>query len=208
MKPKRCSAIVLAGGRSSRMGSDKASLPWMGATMLESVAGKLGRGFNDVIVVARANQEAAVAGLPASVQAVWDAEPWQGPVTALRIGLATARHPIAFVCACDLPLLDLGLALALCDLAARHDAAIPLVKGRLQVLHAAYRKSCLPALDQMIGRGERKLQDLAPMLDVRTADEAEMRRLDPELRSFFNVNTPDDYARALRLAGQPPRARH
>jgi molybdopterin-guanine dinucleotide biosynthesis protein A len=190
------------------MGSDKASLPWMGVTMLEFVAEQLVHGFGDVVVVTGPNQRAAVTGLSAPVRVVSDAEPWQGPVKALRLGLATARHQTAFVCACDLPLLNLDLALALCDLAAGHDAAIPIVKGRLQVLHAAYHKSCLPALDDLIGRGDRRLQDLAPLLDVRTVREAEVTAHDAELYSFFNVNTPEDYQRALRLAGQPPRARH
>ena len=81
-----------------------------------------------------------------------------------------------------------------------------MVHGRLQVLHAAYRKSCLPALDAMIARGDRRVQDLAPALDARIVSEAEVVPYDPQLLSFFNVNTPEDLARAeLWINEQTPR---
>ncbi len=196
-------AIVLAGGRSSRMGADKAGMPWGGATMLERIVARLSRGFADVVVVAGVNQGAAVsASLGAAARVVTDIEPFEGPVGALRLGLDAVHADVAFACACDLPFLNIDLALALCQGAANHDAAIPLIEGRPQVLHAAYRKSSLPALDAMIARGARKLLELAPLLDVRALSAEEIRRYDPELLSFFNVNTPEDYARALRLAGK------
>jgi molybdopterin-guanine dinucleotide biosynthesis protein A len=85
-------------------------------------------------------------------------------------------------------------------MAAGHDATIAKIAGRFQVLHAAYGKSCRSALDAMISRGERRLQDLVPLLDVRIVGEDEIRPHDPELLSFFNVNTPEDYASARALA--------
>ena len=200
----RRSAIVLAGGRSSRMGANKAALAWGGGTMLERVLAELSRGFDDLVVVAGPRLSAAASALTgAAARIVSDRGEFEGPVTALRLGLATVHAEVAFVCACDLPFVNATLALELCDMVAGHDAAIPVVQGRVQVLHAAYRKSCVPALDSMIGRGARKLQDLAPMLDARMVAEGELRAHDPELLSFFNVNTPEDYARALRLAGMP-----
>jgi molybdenum cofactor guanylyltransferase len=184
------------------MGSDKAALPWDGGTMLERIVAQLRRVFADIVIVAGEHQRTAVSGLSdTAVRAVWDAEHWDGPVRALRLGLSTAREETAFACACDLPLLDAGLALALCDLAGGHDAAIPMVEERLQMLHGAYRKSCLHALDAMIARGAHRLRELAPALDVRLVNEDELRQHDPQLLSFFNVNTPEDYARALRLSG-------
>ena len=203
MKPEECSAIVLTGGRSARMGSDKVALSLDGGTILQRIVHRLRLCFDDIVLVAGTHQQAALSGLGAAdVRTVWDAKPWQGPVKALHLGLATARAETAFACACDLPMLDTGVALALCDLARGHDAAIARVDGRLQMLHAAYRKSCLAALDSMIANGNRRLRELAPMLDVRLVNEDELRRYDPQLLSFFNVNTPEDYARALRLAGK------
>jgi molybdopterin-guanine dinucleotide biosynthesis protein A len=200
MAAKSGSAIVLAGGRSSRMGSDKGALPWGEATILERVVAELSAAFDDLVVVAGASQAAAMPGSSAAgARVVLDTGAFEGPVQALRLGLATVRAEVAFACACDLPFLNARLALALLNMAAGHDAAMPLVQGRLQVLHAGYRKSCMPALDAMIARGARKLQDLAAQLDVRRVGEDELRPYDSDLLSFFNVNTPEDYAHALRL---------
>ncbi len=200
------SAIVLAGGRSSRMGADKAALRIGGITMLGRVVAELGRAFDDIVVIAGT----AVAD-PASelsspfVRIMRDSQAFEGPVKALRLGLATVRTEVAFACACDLPLVNAALAAALCAMADPHAAALPMVHGRLQVLHAAYRKSCLPALDAMIARGDRRLQDLAPQLHARIVSEAEVLPYDPDLLSFFNVNTPADFARAeLLIKGQSP----
>lgn len=185
------------------MGADKAALAWDGVTMLERLVAELSRGFDDLVVVGPRRDAAASAWSGTAARLVWDRGEFEGPVKALRLGLATVHAEVAFACACDLPFVNAKLALALCDMAASHDAAIPVIQGRLQVLHAAYRKSCLPAFDATIGRGARKLQDIAPLLDARMVAEDELRAYDPELLSFLNINTPRDYARALRLAGKP-----
>ncbi len=202
------SAIVLAGGRSSRMGADKAALPIGGVTMLARVVAALGRDFGEVAVISGTlvtNQDSELA--QPFVRIMRDSVAFEGPVKALRLGLATVQTGVAFACACDLPFVNAALAAALCAMAERCDAAIPMVHGRLQVLHAAYRKSCLPALDAMIARGGRRLQDLAPRLNARIVSEAEVLAYDPDLLSFFNVNTPEDFARAeLLVNGQTPRA--
>jgi molybdopterin-guanine dinucleotide biosynthesis protein A len=186
------------------MGADKASLAWDRSTILQRMVAELARRFDDLVVVAGPLRGApAPAWSGTDARLVRDSEAFQGPVLALRLGLATVHTEVAFVCACDLPFVNADLALALCDIAAGHDAAIPMVDGRMQVLHAAYRKSALPALDAMIERGTRKLQDLVYRLDARMVAADDLRAYDPELRSFLNVNTPEDYARALPLAGKP-----
>jgi len=208
MAATRPSAIVLAGGRSSRMGADKASLVIGGITMLGRVVAELGLAFEDVAVVAgtAAADSASELSQP-FVRIMRDSEAFAGPVKALRLGLATVRTEVAFACGCDLPLVSSALAAALCAMAEQRDAAIPMVNGRLQVLHAAYRKSCLPVLDAMIARGDRRLQDLAPRLHARIVSEAEVLPYDPDLLSFLNVNTPEDFARAeLLIKGQSPRS--
>jgi molybdenum cofactor guanylyltransferase len=196
------SAIVLAGGRSSRMGADKGALRLGGTTILERVVKELRRGFDEVVIVAGPATD--VASLPSTpgLRLVREATAFQGPVGALRLGLAAARAGVSFACACDLPFVSAKLAAALCEMVGDRDAAIPLVGGRLQMLHAAYGKSCDDMLAAMIGRGARRLRDLAPSLDARIVSEDELRPYDPELRSFFNVNTRADYARALRMVGE------
>jgi molybdenum cofactor guanylyltransferase len=197
------SAIVLAGGRSSRMGADKAALRLGGFTIIERMVAELTRGFDEVVIVAGARSIAPASVLAAgSVRMLRDPVAFEGPVKALRLGLGAIRAEVGFACACDLPFVNVRLAAELCAMAAGHDAAIAKVAGRLQVLHAAYRKSCLPAIDTMIGREERRLQDLVPVLDARIVGEDEVLPYDLELLSFFNVNTPEDYAQARKLAAK------
>jgi molybdopterin-guanine dinucleotide biosynthesis protein A len=181
------------------MGADKTALRIGGATMLERVVARLAVSFAEVVVIAATAVTDASALSQPFVRIIRDSKPFEGPVKALRVGLTNVHSEVAFACACDLPLVNAALAAGLCAMAERRDAAIPLIHGRLQVLHAAYRKSCLPALDAMLARGGRRLRDLAPALDARIVGEAEVLAQDPQLLSFFNVNTPEDHARAELL---------
>ena len=130
---------------------------------------------------------------------------YAGPAVALVRGLAAARNEISFVCSCDLPLLRAEVAQALCDwlreMPSSCAAVIPEISGRLQPLAAAYRRACGPMIAAIAADGESRLTAITMRLNTRQAGEAELRRLDLELLSFLNVNTPEDYARALRLAG-------
>ncbi|HTT75659.1 MAG TPA: molybdenum cofactor guanylyltransferase, partial [Candidatus Binataceae bacterium] len=122
------SAVILAGGRSSRMGRDKASLPFGGVTILERIVGELARHFDELIVAAGAAMPDAVPpprGLPPNVTLLHDDAPYQGPVGALARGIALAHHPIVFACSCDLPLLNGAVAHALCVTLDGYDAVIP-----------------------------------------------------------------------------------
>jgi len=198
------SAVILAGGRSSRMGRDKGALAFGGVTILERIVRELGRHFEEIIIVAAPPERAQASEpfaicLPSGVTLLHDETPYQGPVGALARGLEHARHTIVFACSWDLPLIKGKVARALCDMAFGYEAAIPEAGGRLQPLHAAYgREAAVGALQAMEAEGERRLTALALRLRIRRVSEAEIRPLDPELLSLLNVNTPEDYARALR----------
>jgi len=194
------SAIVLAGGRSSRMGTDKAALAWNGATMIQRTVAELGRRFEDVIVIAGASQAGAMSLLSGTdARVIFDRQPFQGPVTALHLGLNAVKGDVAFACGCDLPFLNSELAQALCVMAAGYDAAIPMIQGRLQVLHGAYHRNAAAKLQAMIEAGRQRRQEVVALLRARVVNEDELRRYDQDLLSFFNVNTPADFERALQL---------
>jgi molybdopterin-guanine dinucleotide biosynthesis protein A len=204
------SAVILAGGRSSRMGLPKAALPFGPSTMLEHLIDTLSGSFAEIIVVA-----APLRDEPFSIDRSFkhraeltierDDTAFAGPVGALRRGLLRALNKIVFACSCDIPLLQSDLAQALCAMVGDDDAAIPTIDGRLQPLCAAYRRDrASAALVAMEAVGERRLSLIGEQLKVRTIDESTLRIIDPELRSFLNVNTADDYARALRLACAAP----
>jgi molybdenum cofactor guanylyltransferase len=184
------------------MGRDKGSLSFGDKTILERIVDELSRHFDDLIVVAAPPAQAsaiAALNLPAHITMLHDDSPFEGPVGALARGFAQAKNPAVFACSCDLPLLNGKVARALCTMLGEFDAVIPEIALQLQPLHAAYRRErSLTALRAMERQGERRLRALALRLYVRHMGEAEFRLRDPDLHSLLNVNTPEDYVRALR----------
>lgn len=195
------SAIVLAGGRSSRMGQPKAALDFGGVPILTRIICELKRRFAEIVVVAGPESEDSLQiDLPA-IKVIRDETAYQGPLDALRRGLDAVSNEIAFACSCDLPLLDSDVAAAIVAMLGDFDAAIPIVGEKLQPLHAAYRKRCASALAALAARGESRLGAIADAVNTRRIFENDLLVLDPQLNSFFNLNTLDDYQRALKIAG-------
>jgi molybdopterin-guanine dinucleotide biosynthesis protein A len=184
--------IVLAGGRSSRMGAPKAGLEWHGSTLLAHVADVVGRAAGPVVVVRAPGQE-----LPAlsGVRVVEDAREGRGPLEGLRAGLRALdpRVEAAYVAAVDLPFLPpAAVRRALEALAGGAGAAVPRAGGRAHPLAAAYRPpTALPAAEALLAEGRSRMGDLLERLEVAWLDEA------PE--ALLNLNTPADYARARAL---------
>jgi molybdenum cofactor guanylyltransferase len=201
------SAIILAGGKSSRMGRAKAALPFGGVTILERILAELGQGFEQIVVVAaRADTESypveSIIRGARGVVLVRDEDSYAGPVAALVRGLGAADGDTVFACSCDLPLLRVEVARFLCDRIDGFDAAIPRVDNRAQPLCAAYRRSARAAIEAIAAGGERRLTAIVSRLNARTVPEAELLSVDPGLQSFLNTNTPEDYARALAIAAK------
>lgn len=202
-------AIVLAGGRSRRMGADKALLEWNGGTLVLHVAGVLRTAVGGPVVVVRGVGQ-TLPPLP-GVELVHDAVPDAGPLEGLRAGLLAleGRVEIAFVASVDLPLLR--PALVRCVVGAlgddpRAQLAAPEVGGRVQPLAAAYRLSILPALDRLLATGERRVVSLTEQCRTVVLDEAALLRDpgvladDPRLESFVDVDTAGELAAARRRA--------
>ncbi len=195
------SAVVLAGGASRRMGRDKRLLPWgvdadgQPRTLLQSVIDTLAAVADDVIVVA--NDRPNING----ARVAPDAIPGSGSLGGILSGVEAARHDRVFVAAADMPFLNLALVRHLLSRVEGHDAVVPVVGGRPEPLHAVYGPAVAAAARTQIARGQLKIALAFEGLDVVWVPEAELRALDPELRSFRNVNTPEDYAGAQRDAG-------
>jgi molybdopterin-guanine dinucleotide biosynthesis protein A len=192
-RARSASAIVLAGGRSSRMGRPKALLPFGGRTLIAHVVSRLEAAFEEIVVVAAPGQE--LPPLPATI--VRDGIAFQGPVGGIAYGLKAAGNEVCFVTSCDAAFLDLRLVSHLLGMIAGNDVVIPSWDDRLQPLHAAYRKTVLPLLEEQLARGELRPIYVLDKVRTRRLDEDEVRRLDPEGYSFFNMNTPEEYERAL-----------
>src|SRR5262249_31296124 len=186
-------AIVLAGGRSSRMGQPKALLPLDGVPLIVHIVTMLQRLFADVAVVSAPGQ--ALPEMP--VRLVHDDVAYQGPAGGICYGLRATDADVRFVTSCDSAVLNADLISHLLSQSPRHDVVVPVWEGRLEPLHAVYRRSVLPVLEEQLARGELRLAALFDRVRTRRIDEDEIRRFDPDGASFFNMNTPADYATAL-----------
>ena len=200
-------AIVLAGGRSSRMGSAKAALDWHGSTLLRRVSGIVARSVDGPVVVVSAPGQALPA-LAGAVEIVADAREGRGPLQGLAAGLAAVgdRAPVAYVSSTDVPLLHPAFVRSVVEaLGDGVDVVLPEVGGFHQPLSAAYRVDLVSTVEELIAEGRMRPAFLFERCRVLHISEADLRkngalnRLDPDLRSVSNLNEPADYERAYAL---------
>ncbi len=192
------SAIVLAGGLSRRLGTDKAFLEIGGQSLIQQIVAKMFSFSEDVIVVTNSAEKFAHLG----TRLIEDVYPGKGSLGGIYSGLLAAENEHSVVVACDMPLLNLELLQYMILLAPGQDVVIPRVGGLLEPLHAIYSKRCLEPINDLLGRGGLKILDFFPKVRVRYVEEEEVNRFDPEHRSFWNVNTPADWERLRSLLEQ------
>jgi len=185
-------AFILAGGASSRMGTDKSQLPLEGQTFTERIAETLRKLTNSVSVVGRE----ADARLPS----VADVYPQWGALGGLHAALAACKREWAIVVACDLPFVTAELFLFLAEKRVDHDAVVPVQQdGRPQPLAALYRVDlCRQRATELIEAGRRRPLDLLEAVKTHWISFAEIRNLDQAERFFVNINTPSDYYEATQ----------
>jgi molybdenum cofactor guanylyltransferase len=188
-------AVILVGGKSSRMGRPKALLPFEGKPLITHVVRKLESFFAEIIVVAAPDQELPT--LP--VKIARDQIAYQGPVSGIYHGLKTSTKETCFVTSCDAPFLNLTLVSHLLAQISDVDVVVPFWEERFQPLHAVYRTSVAPLLKAQLDRGELRPIFLFDKVPTRKVDEDEIRRFDPEGTSLLNMNSPEEYDAALEL---------
>jgi molybdopterin-guanine dinucleotide biosynthesis protein A/molybdopterin converting factor small subunit len=191
-------AVVLAGGKSSRMGRPKSLLLFDGEPLIAHIVRALQRMFAETVIVAAPEQK--LPDLPAML--VRDEIAYQGPVGGIYYGLQAASGNFCFVTSCDVPFLNPALISHLTSQITNHDVVVPHWENRFQPLHAVYRTSVLPLLKEQLERGELRPVYLFDKVRACKIGEDEIRRFDPEGLSFLNMNTPDDYERALQRWGE------
>jgi molybdenum cofactor guanylyltransferase len=205
---KAAAGVVLAGGRSSRMGTAKAALEWHGSTLLRRVSGLVGRVVDGPVVVVRA----AGQGLPelgAAVEVVEDPREGLGPLQGLAAGLAAAgnRAEAAFVCSTDLPFLHPAFVRRVLRALDGADVALPIARGHPQPLVAAYRTTLAPTAARLVAAGRLRPAFLWDECAVVRLDDAALladpvlAALDPDLESVVNVNDPAEYHAARARPG-------
>jgi molybdopterin-guanine dinucleotide biosynthesis protein A len=200
------SAAVLAGGRSRRMGADKAFLPLVegGRPMLALVLDRLRDVADDVMVVANDRERFAEFG----ARIVPDVHADIGTLGGIHSAVSHATHDHCLVVACDMPFLNPGLLQRMAAEPRDYDVLVPVVPGESrqgveggvrQTLHAIYSTRCRPAIEERIRSGKHQVIGFFGAVRVRPLDLAEITRWDPALLSFFNANTPEALAQAATM---------
>ncbi|MDM7913594.1 MAG: molybdenum cofactor guanylyltransferase [Methanotrichaceae archaeon] len=200
------SAVILAGGAGSRLGTEKSLLKFGGRSLICWTVEKLQRAADEVIIVARnANQAAMLRTVVQAKDIVFtcDSVSGFGPVAGLESGMRYAKGGLVFATGCDLPFLNVLVIEKLFELAEAegYDAAVPgRQNGMMEPLHAVYdREKMLRACENALERGERRIQAPLRELRVNRVSVDLFRSIDPQLLTFFNINTPDDLKEVRRL---------
>jgi len=192
------SAIVLAGGKSQRLGVDKSQLKLNGKWLLQQILNTLATLSDDLLVVANGDKE--FARLPARI--VPDACPYTGPLGGIYSGLQAMRYERGLFVACDMPFLNLDLLRHMILLSADFDVVIPSIIDKTEPLHAIYSKTCIRPIEDLLRRDDLRIVHFFPHVRVRYVRENEVDVFDPEHLPFFNINTPDDLELAQLLMKQ------
>lgn len=200
-------AVILCGGLSTRMGRDKATLPFGPELMLQRVVRLVGDAVptENIVVVAAAAQwfDQRLPELPAGVRIVRDERPERGPLEGIAAGLRAQQgsSEAVFVTACDVPLLVPAVIGLLFDELGDSAIAAPTDGRFAHPLSAVYRTSVLPEVERLLAADQLRARGVLEKVAVREVPAERLRAVDPQLATLENLNTPEDYERALAAAG-------
>ncbi|MBI4317219.1 MAG: molybdenum cofactor guanylyltransferase [Chloroflexi bacterium] len=186
--------IILAGGRSRRLGTDKTVLEIGGRRLIEVVLDIVAAVAHDVIIVT--NSPHLFESLPARLTG--DVQPGTGPLGGILSGLLVSDDSHSLVVACDMPFLNLDLLIHMRQCADGCDVVMPRLASYFEPLHAIYSKACIEPIQSLLADNNFKIIDLLDQARVRYLDEPEIDRFDPERMTFFNINTREDLEKARR----------
>lgn len=184
--------LILAGGKSKRMGEDKALLKINTKTFVQEILEVFGSIFPEIIIISDNPHIYEGASIKVVPDIIWD----KGPLGGLYTGLQLAKYHHCVIAACDMPFINKEVTRYMAELQG-YQALVPYIKGRYQPLFAAYSKDCLPAIKARIQGGNLRMIDFIKGIDARILYEQELLPFDPDLRSFININTPQEYGELI-----------
>jgi molybdenum cofactor guanylyltransferase len=188
---------IQAGGQSRRMGRDKGLVLLDGRPLVRHLLDRVADLGDEILVTTNRPQDYAFLG----VQLASDDSPGAGALSGLRTALRAAHGEKVLVLACDMPFVDRPLLTHLIELAPQADVVIPRHAGEYEPMHAIYDRGCLPEIEASLEAGDMRMISFFPRVRVLAVEDDELDRYDPERRSFFNVNTPEELAQAERMLG-------
>lgn len=194
-------SIILAGGKSSRLGQSKALQVIDGKSLIQWVIDRLATLSTEIIIVT-AHGEAIPCSSAVRIKTVADIYPGKGPLVGIYSGLIASSSSRAIVVGCDTPFLSVGLLEYMTQLSSTLDVVVPRIKKKVEPLCAVYSKNCLAPIQELLERNELQISKLFSTVKVKYVEEDETNRFDPEHLSFFNINNQDDLERARKLAAE------
>jgi molybdopterin-guanine dinucleotide biosynthesis protein A len=183
--------VILAGGKSTRYGTNKAFAELHGVRLIERTIRVMGLVFPRLLLVTNSPAEYAYLHLPM----VEDIIKGLGPLGGIYTGLETMEDEYGFFVACDMPYLKENLLRYMASLRRDYDAVVPRVTWMIEPLHALYTKKCLFSIRESIRSQEHQILKVFQKINVKYVEEEEIRSMDPDLESFFNINKPEDLER-------------
>ena len=187
--------IVLAGGKSRRLGRDKALLSVGNSTLIERIIGIVSQVADPVAVISNSPDKLRHLNVPV----VTDLMPGRGALGGIYTGLSMSRTHQSLFVACDLPFISADLLRLLIDQADGYDVVLPRSAGGYEPLCAVYTRDCLDPIRSQLERGDLRIRAFFPSVRVKVVDRDALRPYDPEGRAFLNINTEEEYQQALHL---------
>lgn len=188
--------IILSGGKSLRMGKNKAFIEIEGLPMIERILNLFKKIFNEILVIT--NDKNQFVHLD-NVKIFNDLIPYKGALGGLYTGLFYSSYEYSFCVGCDMPFLNESLIKFLIKKINGEDIIVPKTEKGLEPLHAIYSKRCLSIIKSMIDSGKSRIIDIYPLLKIKIIEEREFIDLDPGKKSFLNINTPEELEQIKRM---------
>lgn len=193
---KKGAAIILGGGRSSRIGQDKCLLELGGKPLWRIVADKLESSVKEIII---ATDICKFSDGNGRFKIVKDEVPHLGPLGGILAGLSISSQQYNLVVGCDMPFINIGLINFLFNCASGFDAVVPYSGKGIEPLHSIYSKDCIPVIKERLEHKERKVGSFLADISVNYVGKEEIKSYDPDFLSFFNINTAQEWKKAQEI---------
>lgn len=197
-----CTGIILAGGKSIRLGYNKAFAMINKQSLIERVIDRLSSISRTILIVTNQDQLNLIQVARLKGKIVVDLLPDGGPLVGIYTGLEYSNTYYNLVVACDMPFLNTALLRYMFDLAPNSDVVVPKIGNKTEPLHAMYSKNCIPYIRPMLQTGRLQTWQLFDRVNTRFVTELEIMRYDPLCLSFFNINTGGNLTVAKMLSKQ------
>jgi molybdenum cofactor guanylyltransferase len=197
-----CTSIILAGGKSIRLGYDKAFAILDNRTLIKRTIDCLSQISQTILIVTNQDQldSYKAAGLKGNI--LVDLYAGGGTLGGIYTGLANSATHYNFIVGCDMPFLNIDLVRYLLDLAPGFDAVVPKMDDKIEPLHAIYSRNCIPYIELLQYEEKLRVSQIFSLVNTRYVAKNEITRYDPQHMSFFNLNTKGDLIRAKTLNSQ------